>query len=174
MAENVYEGLFILDANRYAHDQAGVSGRVNALIEKHGGTVLVSRLWEERRLAYPIRGQKKGAYWLTYFRTEGSKIGPLTEEAMREDNFLRQMFLKIDPRIVDTLVSHALQRKEARPVTARSAARPAAPTAGAKDAGAKDAGAKDAGAKDAGVDSAADSAKEASADEAKAAEATAE
>ncbi|MEE3220970.1 MAG: hypothetical protein VX257_11925, partial [Planctomycetota bacterium] len=126
-----------------------------------------------------IRGQKKGAYWLNYFRTEGSKIGPLTEEAMREDNFLRQMFLKIDPRIVDTLVSHALQRKEARPVTARSAARPAAPTAGAKDAeakdaGAKDAGAKDAGAKDAGVDSAADSAKEASADEAKAAEATAE
>ena len=160
MAENVYEGLFILDANRYAHDQAGVSGRVNALIEKHGGTILVSRLWEERRLAYPIRGQKKGAYWLTYFRTEGSKIGPLTEEAMREANFLRQMFLKIDPRIVDTLVSHALQRKEARPATARPGARPAAPTAGPKDAGPKDAGA--------------DSAEEAVADEAKAAEATVE
>ncbi|MFP6665877.1 MAG: 30S ribosomal protein S6 [Pirellulales bacterium] len=160
MAENVYEGLFILDANRYAHDQAGVSGRVNALIEKHGGTILVSRLWEERRLAYPIRGQKKGAYWLTYFRTEGSKIGPLTEEAMREANFLRQMFLKIDPRIVDTLVSHALQRKEARPATARPGARTGAPTAGPKDAGPKDAGA--------------DSAEEAAADEAKAAEATVE
>jgi small subunit ribosomal protein S6 len=121
LAENVYEGLFILDANRYAHDQAGVSGRVNALIEKHGGTVLVSRLWEERRMAYPIRGQKKGTYWLTYFSTEGEKIGPMTEEAMREDNFLRQMFLKIDPRIVDTLVSHALQRKEVTPVAARAA-----------------------------------------------------
>ena len=115
MRENVYEGLFILDANRYARDPAGVSGRISALIEKHGGTLLANRLWEERRLAYPIKGHKKGTYWLTYFRIDGTKIAPLTEEAQRDENFLRQLFLKVDPRIVDTLVSHAQQRKEGTP-----------------------------------------------------------
>ena len=35
----------------------------------------MSRLWDERRLAFPIRGQRKGAYWLTYFRLEAAKVG---------------------------------------------------------------------------------------------------
>ena len=68
-------GLFILDSKRYGRDPAATSGRVSELIEKQGGTVLVTRLWEERRLAYPINGQRKGTYWLAYFRIEGDKIG---------------------------------------------------------------------------------------------------
>ena len=109
MADRVYEGLFILDANRYGRDPAGVSGRVEKLIEKQNGTLLVSRLWEERRLAYPIRGQRKGTYWLTYFRMDTDNLGTLTEQTRRDDNILRHLFLKVDPRIVDTLVEHAQQ-----------------------------------------------------------------
>jgi small subunit ribosomal protein S6 len=107
--ENVYEGLFILNSNRYARDPAGVSGAVTALIEKQGGTVLVSRLWEERRLAYPISGQRKGTYWLTYFRVDGQKIPAINELANRQNDFLRHLLIRIEPRIVDTLVSHAQQ-----------------------------------------------------------------
>lgn len=109
MDENVYEGLFILNSNRYARDPAGVSGAVTALIENQGGTVLVSRLWEERRLAYPISGQRKGTYWLTYFRADGQKISAINELANRQNDFLRHLLIRIEPRIVDTLVSHAQQ-----------------------------------------------------------------
>ena len=49
MTTNVYEGMFILDSNRYARDPAGVSGQVVEMIQKLGGEILVSRLWEERR-----------------------------------------------------------------------------------------------------------------------------
>jgi small subunit ribosomal protein S6 len=109
LAINVYEGLFILDSSRYSRDAAGVAGRIDKLLTKHGGEVLVSRLWDERRLAYPINGQRKGVYWLTYFRLEGPKLSALTEEYQRDDNILRQLFLKVDPRIVDQLVGHAKQ-----------------------------------------------------------------
>ena len=109
MATNVYEGLFILDASRYSRDAAGIAGRIDKLLTKHGGEVLVSRVWDERRLAYTINGQRKGVYWLTYFRLEGPKLSALTEEYQRDDNILRQLFLKVDPRIVDQLVSHANQ-----------------------------------------------------------------
>ena len=109
MAEYIYEGLFILNSNRYGRDPEGVAGSIQSLIEKQDGTVLVSRLWEERRLAYPIDGQRKGTYWLTYFRMDGEKIADLNQQANRDDNFLRHLVIRIDPRIADALISHAQQ-----------------------------------------------------------------
>lgn len=61
MTERVYEGMFLLDANRYSRDSAGVSTRVAEMIEKCGGSLMVSRLWAEQRLAYPIKRHRKGA-----------------------------------------------------------------------------------------------------------------
>jgi small subunit ribosomal protein S6 len=107
LAQNVYEGLFILDPNSYGHDPAGVSGQLPALIEKFGGEILVSRLWEERRLAYPIKGQRKGAYWLIYFRLDSGQLIELKKQCQLNDTLLRGMFLKVEPRIVDALVEHA-------------------------------------------------------------------
>jgi small subunit ribosomal protein S6 len=107
LAQNVYEGLLILDPNRYGHDPDGISGQVPALIEKLGGEILVSRLWEERRLAFPIKGQRKGTYWLTYFRLDSNQLGEVKQQCQINDNLLRVLFLKVEPRIVDALVEHA-------------------------------------------------------------------
>jgi len=107
LAENVYEGMFLLDSNRYGRDPEGVSSQVSQLIREAGGEILVSRLWEERRLAYSIKGRRKGTYWLTYFRIDGEKLADLNRQCRLRDNILRVLFVKIDPRIVDTLVEHA-------------------------------------------------------------------
>ncbi len=107
MALNVYEGMLILDSNRYGRDPDGVSGQVPALIQKLGGEVLVSRLWDERRLAYPIDGHRKGAYWLIYCKLDSLKLAELRRSCDINDTILRQMFLKVEPRIVDALVEHA-------------------------------------------------------------------
>jgi small subunit ribosomal protein S6 len=107
LAQNVYEGLLILDPNRYGHDPDGVSGQLPALIKNLGGEILVSRLWEERRLAYPIKGQRKGTYWLIYFRLDTSRLAEVKRQCLLNDNILRTLFLKVEPRIVDALVEHA-------------------------------------------------------------------
>ena len=107
MARNVYEAMFILDSNRYGRDPDGVSGQLADLIQKAGGEILVSRLWEERRLAYPIKGQRKGTYWLIYMALDGLKLAGLRRQFEITENVLRFLFLKIDPRIVDALVAHA-------------------------------------------------------------------
>lgn len=107
MVQNVYEGLLIWDSNRYGHDPEGVSGQVPALIEKLGGEILVSRLWEERRLAYPIKGQRKGTYWLIYFRLDTGQLAEVKKQCQINENLLRSLFLKVEPRIVDALVEHA-------------------------------------------------------------------
>ncbi|MEN6449804.1 MAG: 30S ribosomal protein S6 [Thermoguttaceae bacterium] len=107
MAANVYEGMFILDANRFGRDPETVSGQIPVMVEKLGGEMLVSRLWEERRLAFPIKGQRKGTYWLTYFRLDAEQLGDLKRQCQITDDILRMLFLKVDPRIVDALVTHA-------------------------------------------------------------------
>lgn len=111
MRDNVYEGMFILDSNSYARDAAALSGRVVEMIEKHGGEILASRLWAEQKLAYPINGQRKGTYWLTYFRIESTRLVELNRAARINDDILRSLVLKIDPRLVDPMVTHALQGK---------------------------------------------------------------
>lgn len=107
MAANVYEGMYILDSNRYLRDSDGATNQIESMIRKAGGEVLVSRLWEERRLAYPIKGQRKGTYWLIYFRLESSRINEIKRECQITDGILRTLFLKVDPRIVDAVVAHA-------------------------------------------------------------------
>lgn len=108
MADNVYEGMFILDSNRYARDPGGVAAQISEMIERHGGQMLVSRLWEERRLAYPIAGHRKGTYWLSYFRLNSKHLATINRECQLSETIIRSLVLKIDPRIVDALVSHAL------------------------------------------------------------------
>jgi small subunit ribosomal protein S6 len=108
LAAIVYEGMFILDSNRFGRDHETVSGQIPTMIQKLGGEMLVSRLWEERRLAYPINGHRKGTYWLTYFRLDGTRLVELERQCQITDDILRVLFLKIDPRIVDALVAHAL------------------------------------------------------------------
>ena len=100
--------MFILDANRFGRDPEGVSGQISAMIENLGGEMLVSRLWEERRLAYPIKGHRKGVYWLTYFRIEGDRVSDLKRQCRISEEIIRSLFLKVEPRIVDALVAHAM------------------------------------------------------------------
>lgn len=107
MATNAYEGMFIFDSGRFGRDPDGVSGEIARIVQAAGGEILVSRLWEERRLAYPIKGQKKGTYWLTYFRVEPTEIPGVNRQLGLSESILRFLLLKVDPRIVDALVEHA-------------------------------------------------------------------
>jgi small subunit ribosomal protein S6 len=104
--------MFILDSNRFSRDPGGVAGQISHMVEKLGGQMLASRLWEDRRLAYPINGHRKGTYWLSYFKLDSSQISPLNRECQLNENILRTLVLKIDARIADALVSHALSAPE--------------------------------------------------------------
>ena len=91
MATNVYEGMFLLDSNRYARDPGGVSNEINQIVQKCGGEILVSRLWAEQRLAYPIDGHRKGTYWLTYFKLDSNSQPQLVRACQLAESILRNL-----------------------------------------------------------------------------------
>ena len=107
MAENVYECMFIFNANAYARNPTGAANSVEEMVKSVGGELLASRLWNEQKLAYPINGHRKGAYWLTYFRIEPSKMAKFNRSCQLNDTVLRHLAIKLDPRLVDPMVAVA-------------------------------------------------------------------
>ena len=110
----VYEGMFILDPGKYSRDPGGLAQQINDLIAQFGGTVLAARLWDERKLAYPIKGHKKGVYWLTYFHMPAGNLTAFERQCEITEEVIRKLVLKIDDRIADALVQHALAGESAQ------------------------------------------------------------
>lgn len=106
MNVNTYEGLFLLDSNRYARDPA-IAKEIAKTIETAGGDVKVSRLWDERRLAYPINKMRKGTYWLVYFSIDTQKMTELNRAFQLNENVVRMLFIKLHERLADAIISHA-------------------------------------------------------------------
>ena len=104
---NVYEAMYIFDSNRFARDRAALPGEIEGIIKSAGGEILVSRLWEERRLAYPINGQRKGTYWLIYFRAPSSALAAMNRQYEIHEGLLRQLVLKIHPHLEEAVLEHA-------------------------------------------------------------------
>lgn len=108
MANQCYDCFFLFDSNKYNRDPGGVAAAVQKTIEDLGGEILASRLWEERKLAYPINGHNKGTYWITYFNFDGTKLPAFNRTCQLNDSIMRFLVTKVDPRLVDALVGHAL------------------------------------------------------------------
>jgi small subunit ribosomal protein S6 len=128
----VYEGMFILEPAKFARDPGAAAQQVADLITNHGGTVLAARLWDERKLAYPIKGHKKGIYWLTYFKMPGGNLTALERQCEITDEIIRKLVLKVDDRIADALVQHALAGEATPKRSAAPAPAPATATAPAQ------------------------------------------
>ena len=121
MAKNVYECMYILDANAYARNPGGASETIQKMVDQIGGEMLASRLWNEQKLAFPIKGRYKGAYWLSYFRADSSRLVEFNRACQLTDIVLRHLVIKIDDRLVDTLVAAAKGEAVAAPDAGSSA-----------------------------------------------------
>jgi small subunit ribosomal protein S6 len=98
MPVNSYECLFLLDPTKVGTDLDGARAQLHQTLEKYGSEVLASRKWDDRKLAYPIKGQKKGLYYLVYFRCESRKLHEMETDFRLTEIILRHMVSVIDPK----------------------------------------------------------------------------
>jgi small subunit ribosomal protein S6 len=107
MPANVYECMFLLDTNKVAGDHQAAAKQLHGILERNQAEMLVSRPWDERKLAYPIKSHKKGLYYLTYFRTEGKNLASIERDFALNETILRALILYVDPKMVDVLLATA-------------------------------------------------------------------
>lgn len=108
MPVNTYEGMFLLDSSKVAVSWEESEKHVQTILTKHTSEIVASRQWDERRLAYPVDGHKKGTYLLAYFRVEGTKLNDIVADCRLSDVVLRELILKVHPKLVDHLVTQAM------------------------------------------------------------------
>ncbi len=104
---NIYECMFLLDTTKVGGDVGNAERELHGILEKHQAEILSSNPWDERRLAYQIGHQKKGLYFLTYFRTDGKNVVEIERDCKLSEMIIRQLILKIDPKLVDTMLAAA-------------------------------------------------------------------
>lgn len=96
MSGNLYEGMFLFDANETARDWAALESHIDTLLTKHSAEVQYAERWPDQRLAYEVKGVKKGTYYLTYFRAPGDSIAPLRRDAELSERILRLLVIRED------------------------------------------------------------------------------
>ena len=69
-----YEGLFILKPNLSDEEYGKLTSGIVEVITKNGGKVDAKEELGTRDLAYPIKKERKGRYFLAYFTAEPHSI----------------------------------------------------------------------------------------------------
>jgi small subunit ribosomal protein S6 len=100
--------MFLLDSTKAAAAWEETVKHVHDILTKHESQIVASRQWDERRLAYSIEGHKKGTYLLTYFKTDGSKLKEIVADCHLSDLILRELILKVHPKLEEQLVNQAM------------------------------------------------------------------
>ena len=93
---NLYEGMFLLQQQAVASDFGGCVEFLKQVFERAEAELIAIRRWDERRMAYPIRGQKRGTYMLAYFRARGSQIANIERDCNLSEEVLRNMITRAD------------------------------------------------------------------------------
>ena len=90
----LYEGMFVFDSADFATEGEGFVERVTELIEKADGRIEAHRMWQDGRLAYPIRNKRKGAHYIFLFALPPANVKALDRACKLEDKVLRHMFIR--------------------------------------------------------------------------------
>lgn len=94
MTTSLYEGMFLFDSNLASKDWAGLEKHVQDILTKHGAEILYTEKWPDRRLAYDVKGCKKGTYYLTYFNAVGTAIDGMRRDIQLSERILRHLFVQ--------------------------------------------------------------------------------
>ena len=97
-----YEGMFLVDAG--SPDFEASSQPVRTVLERSEAELLAIKPWDERRLAYEIKGRKRGLYVLTYFKLDPAKVTELERDAELNEDVLRMLVLRRD-RVTDEQIN---------------------------------------------------------------------
>src|SRR4051812_12166527 len=93
--QNQYEAMFLLSPSAAPDADTGVK-LVTNIVERHGGKIMVIKKWDERKLTYEIKGQKRGMYIIAYFKAPGKVVTPMEREVTLSEDVLRVLVLRAD------------------------------------------------------------------------------
>lgn len=88
--------MCLLDNREVRKGWDALKNAVAGQFTKHGAKILSSRRWDERRLAYPIKGQHRGTYLLVYFAADTNAVALIRRDMQFNEALLRTLLLECE------------------------------------------------------------------------------
>ena len=123
MSERLYEGMFLLDASESAKNWSELESHVGTLLSKNQARLEYGERWPDQKLAYPVKGIRKGTYYLTYFRAATTSIDELRRDAELSEHVLR--LLVVQEEFIEDEMKRRRDAAARRVTEEREAPRPA-------------------------------------------------
>lgn len=115
--KNTYEGMFLISPAVTADAEKAI-GIVKGILDRHQGEIIVIKKWDERKLAYEIKGQKRGLYILAYFKAPGASIAAIERDVNLSDDVLRVLITDashLNKEEMEAVEPQPVQPREERP-----------------------------------------------------------
>ena len=96
VVKRLYEAMFLVDSAKAASDWDGIISAIKNLLERAEADIVSMRKWDERKLAYEIRGKGRGTYILCYFRVDGEKIRDIERDVQLSERIMRVLILSAE------------------------------------------------------------------------------
>jgi small subunit ribosomal protein S6 len=119
--------MFLFPQAQATDLQAAVD-HLKDILAKAGAELISLRKWDERRLSYEIKGNKRGVYFLAYFRIKRSGVAAVERGCNLSEMLLRAMFLRaehVSPEQMEAADGQAELADEIRLRSTRAATAPA-------------------------------------------------
>lgn len=116
-AERQYEGMFLIGPAANQENEGGIK-LVRSVLERHNAKALVLKKWDERKLTYEIKRQKRGTYIISYFTAAPSAIAGIERDVKLSEDILRVLVTEADhlnQSEMDAVEPQPIQPREERP-----------------------------------------------------------
>jgi ribosomal protein S6 len=94
-----YEAMFLLNNDAALADFDGTSGQVDHILERAGAKIVQKEKWDERKLAYEIKGQRRATYYLVYFNAPTSALAEIRRDVQLNQVILRHLVIALEEAI---------------------------------------------------------------------------
>jgi len=96
IVKKLYEGMFLVDSAEAAANWDAVITLIKNILEKAEADIISIRKWDERRLAYEIKGKSRGMYILCYFKVDGKRIRDIERDVQLSERITRVLILSAE------------------------------------------------------------------------------
>lgn len=88
-----YEVMLLLDNREVKKGWDSLKEQIDGVLTKHGAKVVVAKRWDERKLAYEIKKQRRATYYLSYLEADPGSLIELERSLRLTGPVLRHLVL---------------------------------------------------------------------------------
>lgn len=92
---NQYEMMLLFDP-AFASEFQKAKQEVERILTRAGAEVVFLEKWDERKLAYEIKGRKRGCYVLAFFKCDPTKVAGIERDSRLSESILRVLIKRAD------------------------------------------------------------------------------